>query len=68
MRIDITLNKDSLFRSFKITALRKYREFLMCPEVWPVGVRVKEYESRSYSRKFKGGGHTYTYGGGSFKQ
>ena len=66
MRIDITSNKNSLYRSFRIIAPGKYKEFLMCPELWPVGVRVREYESRSYNRKFKGGGQNY--GGGSFKQ
>ena len=35
MRIDITSNKNSLYRSFRIIAPGKYKEFLMCPEVWP---------------------------------
>ena len=67
MRIDITSNKDSLYRSFRIIAPGEYKDILMCPKVWPVGVKVREYKSRSYGRNHNNAGHN-TYGGGRFKQ
>ena len=66
MRIDITPNKDSLYRSFRIVAPGEYKDIPMCPEVWPVGVKVREYKSRSYGRNHNNAGHN-TYGGGRFK-
>ena len=66
MRIDITSNKDSLYRSFRIIAPGEYKDILMCPEVWPVGVKVREYKSRSYGFNHNNAGHN-TYGGGRFK-
>ena len=66
MRIDITSNKDSLYRSFRIIAPGEYKDILMCPEVWPVGVKVREYKSRSYGRNHNNAGHN-TCGGGRFK-
>ena len=67
MRIDITSNKDSLYRCFRIIAPGEYKDILMCPKVWPVGVKVREYKSRSYGRNHNNAGHN-TYGGGRFKQ
>ena len=67
MRIDITSNKDSLYRSFRIIAPGEYKDILMCPKVWPVGVKVREYKSRSYGRNHNNAGQN-TYGGGRFKQ
>ena len=42
MRIDVTSNKDSLYRSFRIIVPGEYKDILMCPEVWPIGVKVRE--------------------------
>ena len=45
IRIDITSNKDSMYKSFRVIAPGTYKDILMSPEVWPVGVKVTEYES-----------------------
>ena len=41
IRIDITSNKDSMYKSFRIIALCTYKDMLMSPEVWLVGVKVR---------------------------
>ena len=69
IRIDITSNKDSMYKSFRVIAPGTYKDILMSPEVWPVGVKVREYESRISGRRNTGGKPAYgSYGGGRFKK
>ena len=71
IRIDITSNKDSMYKSFRIIALGTYKDMLMSPEVWPVGVKVRyrEYESCISGRRNTVGKPAYgSYGGGRFKK
>ena len=69
IRIDITSNKDSMYKSFRVIAPGTYKDILMSPEVWPVGVKVREYESRISGRRNTGGKTAYrSYGGGRFKK
>ena len=62
LRIDITSNKDAIYKSFRIIAPGIYKDTLMNPEIWPVGVKVREYAARKPSYKHVAGKHTY--GGG----
>ena len=55
LRIDITSSKDSMYTSFRVIAPGTYKDMLMSPEVWPVGVKVREYESRIPGRRNTGG-------------
>ena len=55
IRIDVTSNKDSKYKSFRDIAPGTYKDMLMSPEVWPVGVKVREYESRISGRRNTGG-------------
>ena len=64
LRIDITSNKDAIYKSFRIIAPGIYKDTLMNPEIWPVGVKVREYAARKPSYKHVAGKHTY--GGGRF--
>ena len=67
IKIDITSNKDSIYKSFRVIAPDTCEDMLMSPEVWPVGVKVREYESRLSRRKNTGGKPAYgSYGGGQF--
>ena len=44
MRIDVTSNKEATYKSFRIIAPGELRDILLNPEVWPVGVRVRDYD------------------------
>ena len=44
MRIDITSNKAATYKSFRIIAPGELRDILLDSEVWPIGVRVREYD------------------------
>ena len=44
MRIDVTSNKEATYKSFRIIAPGELRDILLDPEVWPVGVRVRDYD------------------------
>ena len=44
MRIDITSNKAATYNFFRIIAPGELRDILLDSEVWPVGVRVREYD------------------------
>ena len=69
IRIDITSNKYSMYKSFRVIAPGTYKDMLMSPEVWPVGVKVREYESCMPGRRNTGGKPAYgSYGGGRFKK
>ena len=43
MKIDVTSNKEATHKSFRIIAPGELRDILLDPEVWPVGVRVRDY-------------------------
>ena len=69
IRINITLNKDSMYKSFRVIAPGTYKDMLMSPEVWPVGVKARKYESRISGRRNTGGKPAHgSYGGGRFKK
>ena len=61
IRIDITSIKDSMYKSFGVTAPGTYKDMLMSPEAWPVGVKFREYESRISGRRNTGGKPAYGY-------
>ena len=44
MRIDITSNKAATYKSFRIIAPGELRDILLDSEVWPIGVRVREFD------------------------
>ena len=44
MRIDITSNKAATYKSFRIIAPGELRDILLDSEVWPIDVRVREYD------------------------
>ena len=45
MRIDITSNKAATYKSFRIIAPGELRDILLIySEVWPIDVRVREYD------------------------
>ena len=43
MRIGVTSNKAATYKSFRIIAPDKLKDMLLDPEVWPVSVRVGDY-------------------------
>ena len=56
-----------MYKSFRVIAPGTYKDMLMSPEVWPVGVKVREYESHIPGRRNTGGKSAYgSYGGGRF--
>ena len=60
LRINIrTSNKDAIYKSFRIIAPGIYKDTLMNPEIWPVGVKVREYAARKPSYKHVAGKHIY---------
>ena len=61
IRIDITSNKDSMYKSFRVIAPGTYKDMLVSPDFWPVGVKVSEYESRISGRRNTGGKPAYLY-------
>ena len=44
MRIDVTSNKEATYQSFRIIAPGELRDIRLDPEVWPFGVRVRDYD------------------------
>ena len=44
MRVDITLNKEATYKSFRIIASGDLRKSLLDSELWPVGVWVRDYD------------------------
>ena len=69
IRINITSNEDSMYKSFRIIAPGTYIDMLMSPEVWPVGVKVREYEARISGRRNTGSKPAYgSYGGSRYKK
>ena len=50
MRIDVTSNEAEMYKSFRIISSGNLRKALLDPEIWPVGVWVRDYEKLSINR------------------
>ena len=53
IRIYIISNKDAMYKPFRVIAPGTYKDMLMSPEVWPVGVKVREYESHIWTQEYR---------------
>ena len=60
MRIDVTSNKEATYKSFRIIAPVELRVILLDDEVWPVGVRVRDYDI-SRPNKIRNGPNNHEY-------
>ena len=54
MRIDITSNKEATYKSFRIIVPDILKDMLLVPEVWPVSVRVRDYNIARPNKKRSG--------------
>ena len=50
MRIDVTSNEAAMYKSFRIISSGNLSKALLDPEIWPVGVWVRDYEKLSLNR------------------
>ena len=50
MRIYVTSNREAMYKSFRIISSGNLRKALLDPEIWPVGVWVRDYEKLSRNR------------------
>ena len=50
MRIDVTSNEAAMYKLFKIISSCNLRKALLDPEIWPVGVWVRDFEKLSLNR------------------
>ena len=50
MGIDVTSNEAAMYKSFRIISSGNLRKALLDPEIWPVGVWVRDYEKLSINR------------------
>ena len=50
MRIDVTSNEAAMYKSFKIISSGNLRKTLLDPEIWPIGVWVRDYEKLSINK------------------
>ena len=51
IRIDLTSHQLSEFKSFRVIAPEKTRDKLLCPDFWPIDVRVKAYREPQQKRR-----------------